>query len=245
MSATPLDSAAIQRLVAEVIARLGSGEAALPATPVAASPAPPSPAAASLADKVITLASLERLPAGTRTVAIAATAVVTPSAREYAADNRISFDRRAADAAATAAVRSLLVARVDARDAAGRAAAITRAVPAAAQLPATGLADAIAALVTHAARDGGRGILLSGRPAVAVILANRQSGLRAVTGRDVAGLLAAAAEAAANLLVVDPAGFSAGSLERVAVEFAKRDFAPVPAELVAAAKPCACSGHTH
>jgi hypothetical protein len=88
-------------------------------------------------------------------------------------------------------------------------------------------------------------VLLAGRPAVAVALANRSAGVRAVTARDAAGLLAAAAECSANLLVVDPKAFSSVSLDRVCSDFARRDFAPPPAELAAAPTPCACTTHAH
>jgi hypothetical protein len=118
-------------------------------------------------------------------------------------------------------------------------------VPGAQQLPATGLADVVAAIATHTSRDGARGCLLSGRPAAAVVLANRSPGVRAVTARDAAGLLAAATECSANLVIVDPKAFSAVSLDRVCGEFARRDLGPAPAELAAAPTPCACKTHAH
>ncbi|NDC53680.1 MAG: hypothetical protein EBZ74_05160 [Planctomycetia bacterium] len=244
------DPETIRRLVAEVIARItapaAAPQAAAPAT-ASTSGQPQATSGVVLADKVVTLASLERLPAGTARIVVAATAVITPSAREHARDSGIEIVRGGAAATAKQqASRPFIVAHAECgADAAGRCATIVRHVPGAQQLPATGLADVVAALATHAARDGARAILLSGRPAAAAVLANRSAGLRAVTARDAAGLLAAAAECSANLLVVDPQVFSAVALERVSGEFARRDLGPAPAELAAAPTPCACTGHAH
>lgn len=241
------DPETIRRLVAEVIARVTSQAPVPPAPPAASSYGQPQTASgAVVTDKVVTLAILERLPAGTARVIVGATAVVTPSAREHARDAGIEIVRSNASPASPVAHRPFIVAHAECGgDAAGRCAALVRSLPAAQQLPATGLADVVAALATHASRDGARAILLSGRPAVAVILANRSTGLRAVTARDAAGLLAAAAECSANLIVIDPRTFSGVSLDRVCGDFARRDLGPAPAELIATPTPCACKTHAH
>lgn len=245
---TPPDADTIHRLVREVIARLQAGvPAAQPASPAAATSRQPTATdGIALPDKVITLAVLERLPAATRRVAVTAAAVITPSAREFAADAGIELVRGGGATQPSAARRPFIVASVECRgDAAGRCAAIVRGVPGAQQLPATGLADVISAIATHASRDGARGVLLTSRPAAAVVLANRSPSLRAVTARDVAGLVAASSECAANLLVVDPRTLSTVSLERVSSDFARRDPAPAPAELTAPSSSCGCKGHAH
>jgi hypothetical protein len=245
MSTPAHDRATVERLVAEVLRRL-----AAEARPAAASPAPaPSPAAvggtATLADRVVTLAALERLPAGTRHVAIEARAVVTPSARDYARDAGIAVERRSAAAAASAVPRPFHIATAAcAAGPAAMAAAIARAVPSAQRLAASGLADVIAAVATHAARDAARAVLLTGRPALALVLANRSPSLRAVAGRDAAALAAAAADCQANLLVIDPTRFS-GGLERACADFAARPAGTVPAELAAAPAGCGCKPHSH
>jgi hypothetical protein len=243
MTTPALDAVAVQALVAEVIRRI---RAAAPAAAVALAPkaaatsAPASPGAVSVPGRVITLSQLERLPAGTRAVVVDAKAVVTPSARDYARDEGLTVMRGGAAATAAAPARPFVVAQAACRgDASARAAAIARALPSAQQLPASGLADVITALAAHASRDGARGILLTGRPAVALVLANRSASLRAVSARDAAGLAAAAADVAANLLVVDPAAFG-GSLERVCAEFHVAAAATVPAELSHAPAGCGC-----
>jgi pyruvate/2-oxoglutarate dehydrogenase complex dihydrolipoamide acyltransferase (E2) component len=260
------DRAMIERLVAEVIGRLAVA-APLPraataarttvASPLPAATAPASVAAfapgvgaaaeVSLADRVITLAILERLPSGARRVTIDPRAVVTPSARDHAREAGIAIVRAASDAATGPAgtARPFVIAHAGcAADPAARAAAIARSVPGAQRLPASGLADVITALAQHASRDAARGILLTSRPAVATILANRSASLRAVTGRDAATLAAAAADCQANLLVVDPASVSAG-LERLCADFASRPVAPLPAELATPPAGCGCKTHPH
>jgi len=243
------DPETIRRLVAEVIARITASAAASPAAAPATASTSGKPQAiggVALADKVVTLASLERLPAGTARVVVAATAVITPSAREHARDSGMEIVRGSAAAPQQPASRPFVVAHADCGgDAAGRSATIARNVPGAQQLPATGLADVMAAIATHASRDGARALLLSGRPAAAVVLANRSPGVRAVTARDAAGLLAAAAECSANLVIVDPQAFSPVSLDRVCREFARRDLGPAPAELAATPTPCGCKTHAH
>jgi hypothetical protein len=244
-----LDAAAIQALVAEVIRRITSGQpmAATPSASTATSgPSAVIPTVPSIPERVVTLASIERLPDGVRQVAAVATAVITPSAADRARERGITIVRGAASAAAPAAARPFLIAQAACGShASARAATIARAIPAAQQLPASGLADVIKALAGHASRDAARGILLTGKPAVAVVIANRAASLRAVTARDAAALAAAAADTAANLLVVDPATFSAGGLERLCADFHRGPAAAIPPELAAASSGCGCTTHPH
>jgi hypothetical protein len=178
-------------------------------------------------------------------VAAVATAVITPSAADRARERGITIVR-GSQPAPSAPTRPFVIAQAACRgDASARAAAIARAIPGAQHLPASGLADVVAALAGHASRDAARGILLTGKPAVAVVLANRIASLRAVTARDAAALAAAAADTAANLLVVDPATFSAGGLERLCGDFHRGPAAAIPPELAAAAPGCGCTTHPH
>jgi hypothetical protein len=241
----------IAGIVAEVIRRIRD-EQPPPAAPAGRVPQTVAPTAAvtmppSLPDRVITLATLEKLPAGTRQIALSARAVITPSAREFAADRGLMLIRSAPQAERTSSTRPFLVAVACGgdRQAAQSAAAVARAVPAAQSLPAVGLVDTLASIALQAGREAARGILLTAEPTVAVVAANRAVSLRAVTGHDTAAVQAAATAAAANLLILDPRRFSAGSLERIAVAFA-RQTAAVP-ELLrgTAAKGCSCQHHPH
>jgi len=237
---SPLDRDTVARLVAEVIRRIEAEARPLPA----ARPAAQAPTLA-IADRVVTLHVLERLPAGTRRVTVDSKAVITPSARDHAKEAGITIDRGAASGSSggVATPRPFFIAFAQCKaDPSAKTAAIVRAVPAAQHLPASGLPDLIASLALHASRDAANGILLTSRPAVAVILANRSASLRAVTGRDAASLSAAAADCQANLLIVDPAAF-AGSLERLCVEFATRPTGTIPSELASAPAGCGCKTH--
>jgi hypothetical protein len=175
-------------------------------------------------------------------VAIEAGAVITPSAREFARDKGITIDRVVAGSHSAGV--PFIVARAECvRDASAHAAALTRIVPGSMQLPATGLADVVAAIALHASRDAARGILLTSRPVVAMILANRSASLRAVTARDPSTLVAAAADVAANLIIIDPATFPMAALQRMAADFATRAAPEVPAALAARPAGCGCKGH--
>jgi hypothetical protein len=252
-STATIDPEAVRAIVAEVLRRIGPMvKSDMPATPPTASQAStpsatPAPAVGgvSLPGRVISLALLEKLPAGIGRVTVEATAVITPSAREYVRDKGLVIERLAAAGSGAAAMSvPFFVAHAECGgDAAARAAAIARAAPAAAQLPATGLADVVTALALHASRDGARGILLTGKPAVACVLANRSASLRAVTAREPATLAAAAVECAANLLVVDPANFPAAALIRMATELATSPTTEVPAPLASRPADCGCKGH--
>jgi len=241
-----VDPEAIRGIVAEVLRRIAA--ASTGGGPVAVAPDPPPPVAAggvSLPGRVISLGMLEKLPAGVARVVVEAAAVITPSARDHARDKGIAIERLAAAGGLQTATRvPFLIAHADCRgDAPARAAAIARAVPGSAQLPASGLTDLVAALALHASRDAARGILLTSKPALATTLANRSASLRAVTARDPAGLAVAAAECNANLLVFDPDTFPAAALLRLATGLAARPAGETPAPLTARPAGCGCKGH--
>jgi hypothetical protein len=72
MTASPIHPDTVRKIVAEVLERIRSGvPAAAPAI------APARPAAPTLPERVLTLALLERLPAGTRSVVLLPNAVIT------------------------------------------------------------------------------------------------------------------------------------------------------------------------
>lgn len=235
--AAAIDPEAVRALVAEVLRRVRAETPA--AGPVGAATVP------ALAGRVISVAMLEQLPPGIGRVTVEPTAVITPSARDHARDKGIAIERGTPAGGRPAAARSpFVVAHAECGgDAPARAAAIARAVGGAMQLPATGLADVVAEMAVHASRDGARGILLTGLPAVACVLANRSASVRAVTARDPATLAALAAECTANLFVVDPAQFPVAALARLAADLATRPAAEIPAPLATRPAGCGCKGH--
>lgn len=237
------DREMIERLVAEVIRRL---------QPSAAPRAhPPSSAAVSsvqavVDESVVTAGLLGGLPPGVRELVVEPRAVITPAARDRAREAGIVIVRRRVDAAAQRGIPLLVVAAHRARgEVVRRAAAITRAVAHARQLPAAGPAEAIALVAQAASRDSARAVLLTDRPHLAAVLANRSPALRAVTAGDAARLAGAAAECAANLLIVDPLSFAGDELERACATFAVGPIAAPPPELATAAATCGCRPLPH
>lgn len=263
---TPVQSAELQQLVAriaaEVMQRLSSEasqviKAAVPSdrqpVPVAGRSTPDGPASSCmpveqtatekvLAEKVVVLATVSKLPRTIREVTVRSDAVLTPSAREWLADHRVSWRRAANAGPAASAPPAFLLAACDlpARSAV-QATAVARAVPGGQQLPATGLASLIDALAEAATRSGSRGMLLSPRPEAAALIANRKRAVRAVVATSVREGLAVAQECRATLVVVDPSRLGPGGLKRLAVEFAKQTQQPLPADLAEACRPCGCS----
>jgi hypothetical protein len=239
-SVTPQD---VARLVSEVISRIRSESKA------AAQPAAAAVAAVTLTDRVVSAEILERLPARTTQVQLPQRAVITPSARDVARDRGISLLPASARSVATTG-RPLIIARADCRDdISALTAHISRAVPASQQIPTAGLTSVLMTLADHAGRDAARGLLLTDKPAVACVAANRHGSLRAVTADNAASLEAAASACAANLLVIEPGRFSVPSLERMAAAFARRETTAPPAVLsppAPATTPVACScQHSH
>ncbi len=88
-SAPPTFDAIIERIVREVLRRLQSQShrVAMPTV------APSAEATVSVQEKLITAATLERLPVGTRVVTIPQRAVVTPLARDEARDRGIRLEK--------------------------------------------------------------------------------------------------------------------------------------------------------
>jgi hypothetical protein len=245
MAAAPFTPEMIAGVVREVLRRIRAEAPAasgpILSAPPTAPPAPPSAAASPapggsvLAEKVVTAALLARLPAEVRSVLVRADAVLTPSARDQAREMGIEVVRSRAEGKTAlsgqqpASPRPFVVAYADCQgDVGARCAGIVRAVRGAQQLPASGLADVVGALASHASGDGARGVLFTGRPHTATALANRSKSLRA-----------------ANLLVINPRELSAFHCERLARELSKRNWGNPPAELTAAPAPCACSSHPH
>ena len=245
----------VARIAADVVRRLTAGAAShgsapapsAPPTPEAATtPAAETPAAAPmLAEKVVVLATVAKLPRDLRELTVRHDAVLTPSAREWLADRRITVRRMAqavTSAAAEASSPAFLVAASDLPGSSARqAAAVARAVPHGQQLPAAGMATLVDAFAEAASRSGSRGLLLSPRPAAAALIANRKRTIRAVVATSVREGLERAAECRATLVVVDPSRLGPGGLQRLAVEFAKQRHQPLPADLADASRPCSCS----
>ena len=136
MSTPSVDAAAVQALVSEVLRRILAAQPAAPGT------APAVSREHTIADRVITLAHLDRVPGGIREVAIAEKSVITPSARDRAKELGLTFVRHAVGGSAASPDHPFVIAQAACRgDASSRGAAIARAIPQSQQLPASGLVD--------------------------------------------------------------------------------------------------------
>ena len=225
----------IAHLVTEVISRIRQQTAPT----LAQARQSNSSATIRISERVIGAETIERLPSGTSQVRLPHRAVVTPSARDAARERGITLNPEAEPAAATKG-RPLIIARAECRaDIAGLAAVISRAVPTSQQLPAAGMASALASLADHAERDAARGLLLTDNTAVACVAANRHQALRAVTANDAATLEADSTACGANLLIVDPRRFPARSLERIVTTLTTREATP-PASLTSQPQSTGC-----
>lgn len=197
----------------------------------------------SIDDRVITLATIARLPKESKSVQIEAKAVVTPSAWEYAQDQGIQLVRAAKAQQNESQSPPLVVGQADCKDySTQHYASIIHDLPYAQQLPTSGLRDVSLTLSTQTARSGARGILLCGRPNAAVVLLNRTTGVRAVTGHDPRSVQSAIEECAANIIVLNPKIFPRGTLRRICNEFASATFRTCPQELAdVPTTPCSCT----
>ncbi|HJT31089.1 MAG TPA: hypothetical protein VJ783_03405, partial [Pirellulales bacterium] len=94
----------------------------------------------------------------------------------------------------------------------------------------TGLRQVIDELGEEIVKGGKPAVLLTGQAAVALCLANRRRGVRAVMAQTVAATMQVLQAAGGNLLVVDPAGRSWFELKRLVGRFVAGAPYPCPAE---------------
>lgn len=235
-----LSRPAVEAIVVEVIRRLSAPEA--PVAPSAGHADQQS--GQSIHDRVITLASIERLSPAAGVVMIHPQAVVTPSAMEAVRDRGIRLVRLSSDRPQVAQRPFLVVVAEVTPKALQLAAALAGVVPGAETVSAASLSDGIDRLASAASSTSARGLLLTGRPSTAVILANRSASLRGIVAKDVPSCLTAIVETSANVVICDPVGVQFPAAARIAAALAAHD-AVVPADLSVAPAGCGCKTHPH
>lgn len=259
-----LEAAQLDAVIREVVARLVAADAAPTSAPAAASastapppkkdcgcgcggkgqpgpgcgtkaPAPAAPAAdeLALAARVVTLSDVADRLAGKRRLVVGPKAVVTPAVLDLLRASGVALERRAAAATATATRLALGIAtkRIDA---ARLTAALQRA-----GVAVEPLADDCVLRVTRRVCEAlgsgaGLGVVVTGRPAVAVCLANRDRAVRAASADEPAALDRAVADVGANLVACDPRRWNEAALARWLASWTARGAAPPP-EVYAAA----------
>jgi hypothetical protein len=223
----PID---VEKVVREVLARLGAAPAKRDvAPPPSAEPETPpgvvsgeSDGALSVGTPVVTMAELEGKLDGVKRLVVPARSVVTPSVRDELHRRGIALvcgsGAPATSAGAVRLVMTVLGSRFDpgplARTIQGEGIEVD-------QRRAECLIAATDELAGEVGRPNTLGLILSADPAVAVCLANRHRGVRAIRAVDPTTVDADAASVGANLLVVNPASASVFQLSQMVRGFCR------------------------
>ena len=184
-----------------------------------------------LHERVVSVGTLAGRLGGVEEVHVPPRAIVTPAAADVLREAGVVLVR-GEQAAPGPGCAPLVVAAAETRGAErGLLAALAADDMAVEQLARVGLREAVMEWADHAVRGGRRCLLFTTRPHVGACLANRHRGVRAVVAERAADPHRALAEAAANVLVLDPAGWPAFALRRLVRAFVLAERPPCPAEL--------------
>ncbi len=228
----------VNQIVREVIAELERRQAAdadAPdaSTPTADSAAPKDdPRELVVYSRVVTLAELRDRLSQIRRLVVPPDAVITPAARDALADRNVSLVFGTADTSTAAgAARVLLIAARTGFDPSVLAEAL-RGEGIGVEMQESDClirsTDALAARV----RDGRTlAVVLTPDVAAALCLANRHSGVRAVSATEAGAVAAAARGVGANVLVVDPQGRGLFQLKQTIGAFCRPGPWPCPEPL--------------
>jgi ribose 5-phosphate isomerase RpiB len=221
----------IERIVGEVLARLGTAAAVRVDRPHSQ----PSPASASVSelkldDKVVSAATLKDRLNGVQRLIVSARAVVTPSARDLLKENNVSLVRTLKSAAAAGV--QLILAGLDSRfDTSGLVRVLEKRGIAVTQVTTDEARDAIES-ISRAIRESGKlGVVLTNRVATAVCVANRHREVRAAAASNRGEIENIIRELGANLLVIDTARRGMSEIERMVTAFVASPQRDCPAAL--------------
>ncbi|MCE5268256.1 MAG: hypothetical protein LLG00_10265 [Planctomycetaceae bacterium] len=240
----------IERVVREVLAelkqRLGGATGAATAIPAAVAGRLPEPApiakaqapscdsAASsdclaLAVRVVTMNDVSGRLDGVRRVVVGRGTIITPAVTDELARRGIVLEQAdSSKKCAAARVRlAMIVARSD-FDPSPLAAALVREGFVVEPSASDCLIAATDQLVKELKTPDTLAVLLSRHTAAGVCLANRQPGVRAISGVDAPSVAAAAAAVGANLLAVDPRAVNFFQLKQMIAEFGRGGVRPCP-----------------
>lgn len=214
----------VEAIVREVLARLAGADSQAEAHIEATLKSPTTTGERSLllTERVVTTQLLERQLGGVATVTVAARAVVTPAARDLLRERKIALRRGGAAEAATNATPAARLVIGVAESNFDPAALVARVKPRLAtveQLPRVGLTGVVSELADRVRLGGDRGVLFTGEPQVALVLANRHPGVRAVAVGCADSMRRARAAIGPNVLVIQPRGKSSYQMEAAVIEF--------------------------
>lgn len=202
----------IERIVREVLRQIASS-----------GPAPPAPAPATLRldEAVVSVGGLEGRLEGVERIDVARRAVVTPAARDLLRQRGVGIVRRSEWGGKLAPAPLLFAAAQTTCKPAALLAAIERDGLSSERLAETGLASVTEEMAEEIGKGGRRGVLLTEWAPVAVCLANRRPGVRAIEARSMADWQRAAESLRPNLLVIDPRVVSLAVQRRLAAALAR------------------------
>jgi hypothetical protein len=229
----------IERVVREVLARLGAGvSVGEETTPAAESRPAPKPATSSavsvdgaltVSSRVVTMAEVGDKLGAVRRLVVPPKAVVTPSVRDELHRRNVTLVY--GQPSTPAGFVRLVISTVGSYDPGSLAAALAD-EPVTVDLrrhhcPVAATDE----LATELARPDTVGVILSNHPAVAVCLANRHRGVRAVRGVEPSRLTSDLESVGANLMVVDPGAAGPFRLKQMVTQVCRRGPAACPEAL--------------
>ena len=222
------DTSNLERIVRQVLAEMGIA-------PDMTAGAPPSPATPAgdliLQARVVALADVEDHLEGTRRIVVRRSAVITPSVRDELRRRNIAlvFQKTNETSSSPAAARLVLVATGKRFDPAPLAAALGRDGIEAKVRRSDCLIRATDELAADLTDQRRLGLLATTYPGVALCLANRHAGVRAVQPDGPGSLADDVASLGANLLVVNPERSGTFALRKMAVDFCRLGPSECPA----------------
>ena len=194
-------------------------------------PNPPSPGELVVNSRVVTMEEIAGrlgagsgtgLASGTRRVLVSRKAVVTPAVRDELIRRGITlgyFESSNGDAAT--AIRLAMMTTGTDFDPTALVAGLTREGLRVEHTASDCIIASSEQLAAEVARPDTLGVLLTRHTAAGLCLANRLSGVRAVTGVDAPSVAAAAAAVGANVLVADPRAGTFFQLKQIVTEFCR------------------------
>jgi len=240
----------VERIVREVMSRLGAAdgrsgvspdgsprEDASGASPDARRPqrrtdGEPCAGELAISSRVVSIAEVEDRLQGIRRLVVPPGAVVTPSVRDELRRRNIAVVRGRTEGPCRGDAAEVLMMVLGSRfDPAALEGALADEGLAARTERADCLVAATDTLARRLAQPQSLALLVSAYPAVAVCLANRHAGVRAVWGVDSGRLAGDAASVGANALVLDPRSTSTFQLRQMAVQFCRQGPLNCPKEL--------------
>ncbi len=238
----------IERIVREVLAELAaakpvaSGQCSVASEPqfqnpkseIPPSPIPHPPSATpqplTFNDRVVTLEHVAGRLNGAKRIVVSREAVVTPAVRDELLRRGIALEFADAPKKQTEPLRLAIVVLGSSFDPASLVAGLTRDGFRVEHAISDCILASTEQLATEIAAPDTLGVLLTRHTAAGLCLANRLSGVRAITGADASTVATASAAVGANLLIADPKAGTFFQLKQMIAEFGRggvRDCPPV------------------